>query len=110
MPKLTIAIDGPAGSGKSSVARRVAAMLGYLYLDSGAMYRALALKALRHQVAPADESRLEALAKETHIELKPPTPEQEAAGAKKLVFLQGGGVETESRDLGLWEARIARAT
>ena len=46
MSKLTIAIDGPAGSGKSSVARRVAAMLRYLYLDSGAMYRALALKAL----------------------------------------------------------------
>src|SRR5258705_2393227 len=89
MPKLTIAIDGPAGSGKSSVARRVAAMLGYLYLDSGAMYRALALKALRHQVAPADESRLEALAKETHIELKPPTPEQEAAGWNNRVFLAG---------------------
>ena len=47
MPKLTIAIDGPAGSGKSSVARRVATLLGYLYLDSGAMYRALALKATR---------------------------------------------------------------
>jgi cytidylate kinase len=43
MPKLTIAIDGPAGSGKSSVARRIAAVLDYLYLDSGAMYRALAL-------------------------------------------------------------------
>ena len=41
--KLTIAIDGPAGSGKSTVARRVAAMLGYVYLDSGAMYRAVAL-------------------------------------------------------------------
>jgi len=44
--KLTIAIDGPAGSGKSSVAQRVAQILGYLYLDSGAMYRAFALKAL----------------------------------------------------------------
>ena len=81
MPKLTIAIDGPAGSGKSSVARRVAAMLKYLYLDSGAMYRALALKALRRQVALENESRLEALARETHIELTPPKPEQEAAGA-----------------------------
>src|SRR5258705_6334174 len=97
MPNLTIAIDGPAGSGKSSVARRVAAILGYLYLDSGAMYRALALKALRHQVAPADESRLEALAKETHIELKPPTPEQEAAGAKNCVFLDGADGTREIR-------------
>src|ERR1700730_7655808 len=50
MARLTIAIDGPAGSGKSSVARRVAGVLGYLYLDSGAMYRALALKALQRNV------------------------------------------------------------
>ncbi len=71
MPRLTIAIDGPAGSGKSSVARRIAAMLEYLYLDSGAMYRALALKALRNAVPVDDESRLVALAKATHIELRP---------------------------------------
>lgn len=92
MPKLTIAIDGPAGSGKSSVARRVAAMLGYLYLDSGAMYRALALKALRHQVTLQDEARLAELANETHIELRAPSAEQEAAGAKNCVFLDGADV------------------
>src|SRR5216684_3915997 len=97
MQKLTIAIDGPAGSGKSSVARRVAAMLGYLYLDSGAMYRALALKALRRQVALDNESRLAELAKETHIELKPPNAEQEAAGAKNCVFLDGADVTQEIR-------------
>src|SRR2546430_6358415 len=97
MPKLTIAIDGPAGSGKSVVARRVAARLGFSYLDSGAMYRALALKALRHRVALEDESRLEALAKETHIELRPPRPEQEAAGAKNCVFLDGADVTQEIR-------------
>src|SRR5260370_33761510 len=89
MTKLTIAIDGPAGSGKSSVARRVGAMLGYLYLDSGAMYRALALKALRRGTSLSDERSLEALAKATHIELKAPRPEQEAAGAKNCVFLDG---------------------
>jgi len=97
MPKLTIAIDGPAGSGKSSVARRVAAMLGYLYLDSGAMYRALALKALRRQVTLQDEARLAELAIETHIELRAPTPEQEAAGAKNCVFLDGADVTLEIR-------------
>src|SRR5258706_809593 len=97
MPNLTIAIDGPAGSGKSSVARRVAAILGYLYLDSGAMYRALALKALRHQVAPADQARLEALAKETHIELKQPTPEQEATGPQESGFLLRAGVQAADR-------------
>jgi len=72
MGKLTIAIDGPAGSGKSSLARRVAQVLGYLYLDSGAMYRALALKALRRGTAISDAHALEALAKDTHIALKPP--------------------------------------
>jgi CMP/dCMP kinase len=89
MPKLTIAIDGPAGSGKSSVARHIAGVLGYLYLDSGAMYRALALKALQRGVALNDETHLERLAAETHIELKPPTPEQERAGSKNDVFLDG---------------------
>jgi len=97
MPKLTIAIDGPAGSGKSSVARLVAKILGYLYLDSGAMYRALALKAIRNGVALNDESRIEALAKETHIELRAPSPEHEAAGAKNCVFLDGTDVTREIR-------------
>ena len=110
MPKLTIAIDGPAGSGKSSVARRVAAMLGYVYLDSGAMYRALALKALRHRVALEDESRLEALAKETHIELRPPRPEQEAAGAKNCVFLDGADVTQEIRAREVAQAASRLAT
>jgi len=71
MKKLTIAIDGPAGSGKSSVARVVAQRLGYLYLDSGAMYRALALKALEHNgLALTSEKELEALARATQIELE----------------------------------------
>src|SRR2546421_2356581 len=108
--RLTIAIDGPAGSGKSSVARRVAAMLGYLYLDSGAMYRALALKALRHQAALENESRLEALAKETRIELKPPKPEQEAVGAKNCVFLDGADVTQEIRTAEVAQAASRLAT
>src|SRR6516165_287938 len=69
---LTIAIDGPAGSGKSSVARVVAQRLGYLYLDSGAMYRALALKALRTNGGSiVSAEQLENLARDTHIELRP---------------------------------------
>jgi cytidylate kinase len=98
MPRrLTIAIDGPAGSGKSSVARRVAELLDYLYLDSGAMYRALALKALERKVALNDETGLEALAQNTRIELKPPTPELEAAGAKNRAFVDGREVTREIR-------------
>lgn len=110
MPKLTIAIDGPAGSGKSSVARRVAAMLGYLYLDSGAMYRALALKALQRQIPVGNESRLAELAKETHIELKAPNAEQEAAGAKNTVFLDGSDVTREIRTLEVAQAASRLAT
>ncbi len=108
--KLTIAIDGPAGSGKSSLARRVAAMLGYLYLDSGAMYRALALKALRQRVALEDEASLVALAKNTHIELKPPRPEQEAAGAKNCVFLDGEDVTEAIRTAEVAQAASRLAT
>jgi CMP/dCMP kinase len=95
--RLTIAIDGPAGSGKSTVARRVAAMLGYLYLDSGAMYRAVALKALQRGISLQSDALLEALARETHIELKAPTPEQEARGLKNRVFLDGREVTEEIR-------------
>lgn len=97
MERLTIAIDGPAGSGKSTVARQVAAMLGYLYLDSGAMYRAVALKALERGIPLEDDSQLEALARETHIELKAPTAEQESAGLKNRVFLDGQEVTEEIR-------------
>jgi CMP/dCMP kinase len=110
MSKLTITIDGPAGSGKSTVARRVAALLGYTYLDSGAMYRALALKALKQNVALDDEAGLEAMARETHIELKPPTPEQEAAGAKNRVLLDGREVTEAIRASEVAQAASLLAT
>jgi cytidylate kinase len=70
MRKLIIAIDGPVGSGKTTVARRVAALLGYLYVDTGAMYRALALKAQRENVALEAEDRLAQMAGETRIDLR----------------------------------------
>jgi CMP/dCMP kinase len=89
MARLTIAIDGPAGSGKSTVARRVAALLGYLYLDSGAMYRAVALKGLERGIPARDEAKLEELARSTRIELQAPMAHQEAAGLKNRVFLDG---------------------
>ena len=69
MDKLIIAIDGPVGSGKSTVAHRVAELLGYTYLDSGAMYRAVAWKALRDGVPLDSPGHLEALARETRIDL-----------------------------------------
>jgi cytidylate kinase len=109
-PRLTIAIDGPAGSGKSSVARRVAALLDYLYLDSGAMYRAVALKALQRKIHLQNDAELVALARETHIELKAPTAEQEAAGLKNRVFLDGREVTEEIRTAEVAQAASRLAT
>ncbi|MDK2856109.1 MAG: CMP/dCMP kinase [Bacillota bacterium] len=71
MKKLKVAIDGPAGSGKSTVARLVAQALGYLYVDTGAMYRAVTLAALRAGVPLGDEEALGRLAARINIDLKP---------------------------------------
>ena len=64
-----ISIDGPAGSGKSTTARLVAKKIGFNYLDTGAMYRALTLKALQHKVDIKNEAKLLSLTKDTEIEL-----------------------------------------
>jgi len=69
--KLIIAIDGPVGSGKSTVARRVAELLGYTHLDSGAMYRGVAWKALRDGVPLDSPAELSALAEKVRIDLVP---------------------------------------
>jgi CMP/dCMP kinase len=69
--QLVIAIDGPAGSGKSTIAARLASKLGYINLESGAMYRALALKALERQVSLEDSETLRRLAEGTVIQLEP---------------------------------------
>src|SRR5438477_9575116 len=91
--KLTIAIDGPAGSGKSSVARLVAQKLGYLYLDSGAMYRAVALNALQNGgIALTSESELETLARNSRIELQPLPPTLQDPCIHNRVLLDGEDV------------------
>ncbi len=58
MRKIILAIDGPAGSGKSTTARLVAASLGYVYIDTGAMYRAITLQVLKSRIDLNDESRV----------------------------------------------------
>jgi cytidylate kinase len=90
---LIIAIDGPGGSGKSSVARSVARRLGFTYIDSGAMYRAVALWALRLGMQLDDLHRLEQLAREARIELP-----------GDRVVLNGEDVTAEIR-----EARVSEA-
>ncbi|MEX1138754.1 MAG: (d)CMP kinase [Bacteroidota bacterium] len=90
MKKIVIAIDGPAASGKSTTARLVAEKLGYLHLDTGAMYRAITLRALREKVPVQDGQRMGTLARDTKIRLK-----RTANGNR--VFLQDEDVTEEIR-------------
>ena len=89
--KLIIAIDGPAGSGKSTIAARLARQLGYVNLESGAMYRALALKALERQVPLDDAEALRQLALASIMQLEP-------AGEGNRVLLDGRDVSQRIRD------------
>jgi CMP/dCMP kinase len=92
--RLIVAIDGPAGAGKSTIARAVAQRLGFTYIDSGAMYRAVALWALRVGVDLDDLHRLEQLAKEARIEFAP----------GEAVLLNGEDVTTAIRESHVSEA------
>src|SRR3954454_23432206 len=80
LPAMVVAIDGPAGAGKSTVARAVADALGFTYLDSGAMYRAVALQALRRGKEPAEV----AISLDTELMTSPDirTPEVSEAASK----------------------------
>jgi len=89
--KLVIAIDGPAGSGKSTIAARLAKKLGYVNLESGAMYRALALKTMERQVSLDDGEALRQLAANTVIDLEP-------HGEGNRVVLDGRDVSQRIRE------------
>jgi cytidylate kinase len=67
---LVIAIDGPSGAGKSTAARLLAERLGYIYIDTGAMYRAVGWKAKREGIDPADEAKLAELCGRTEVTIK----------------------------------------
>jgi cytidylate kinase len=86
---VVVAIDGPAGSGKSTIARAIARRLGYIYIDTGAMYRAVALWALRTGIAPDDSHKLAELALHARIEF--------TAGAT-TVLLNGEDVSDAIRE------------
>lgn len=87
---LVIAIDGPSGAGKSTLAKRLARELDFTYLDTGAMYRALALKVLRRSIDLADDDRLAELVGTTEIDLK-------EEGGRLVVLLDGEDVASQIR-------------
>jgi cytidylate kinase len=119
-----IAIDGPAGAGKSSVARAVAAALGFRYLDTGAMYRSIALSMLERGIDPSDQEKVEALAPSlaAALDLDPPEADQGrlrepgvgtaasvvarypgvrgALAARQREVVRGADVVMEGRDIG----------
>jgi len=128
MRSLIIAIDGPSGAGKGTVARAVASKLGYRHVDSGAMYRAVACKALRDGVALDDERAVAGVAETSTIEvggpavlidgvdvtrdIRTPAIDRAAAAVARLPSVravlvarqrlmgEGGGVVMEGRDIG----------
>ena len=128
MKRLIIAIDGPSGAGKGTVARAVASNLGYRHVDSGAMYRAVGWKALRDGLALDDEASVMRLAERAHIVLngltttidgedvshaiRTPDIDRAAASVARLPAVRtilvarqralgaGGGIVMEGRDIG----------
>jgi cytidylate kinase len=128
MRKLTIAIDGPSGAGKGTVARAVAQQLGYRHVDSGAMYRAVGWKALQDALALDDEDAVAALAERSRLvvgdgvmaiddtdvtrAIRTPAIDRAATAVARLPKVRavlvrqqralgaGGGIVMEGRDIG----------
>ncbi|HWP35042.1 MAG TPA: (d)CMP kinase [Thermodesulfobacteriota bacterium] len=95
-PPLTVAIDGPAGSGKSTAARRLAARLGFTYVDTGAMYRAVAWLARARGIALDDEPALAELAGQLAFAF-PPDPTNPAPDAPPRVVVNGQDLTAQIR-------------
>ena len=101
-----IAIDGPAASGKSTLAKRLAAELGYLYFDTGVMYRAITWVVLARGVDPADEAAVTSLAEAVTIDVQPATLED---GRDFDVLVEGQDITWEIRSAGV-EANVSQVS
>ncbi|WP_127530777.1 (d)CMP kinase [Paenibacillus kobensis] len=100
--RINIAIDGPAGAGKSTVARNVAETLHYIYIDTGAMYRAVTYSALRSGISPGDSEQLGTHAESIDITLKPGPMGQ-------IVLLNGADItrDIRSREVTMHVSQVA---
>ncbi|HWP59066.1 MAG TPA: (d)CMP kinase [Candidatus Acidoferrales bacterium] len=100
--KIIVTIDGPAGAGKSTVAKRLAKVLGFLYMDTGAMYRALALKVMRSGVDPENAAEVTRILRETTIDLRNDNGESR-------VVLDGADVSDEIRapEVSQWASKVS---
>jgi len=100
--KLIITIDGPAGAGKSTVSKILAKKLGYIYLDTGALYRALAYKTVKQKIKFNEPSALESLCSSTEVVLK-------NAGGRMKVYVDDEDVEDKIRteEIGLVASKIS---
>jgi CMP/dCMP kinase len=100
--ELIIAIDGVAGSGKSTTAKLVADKLGYMHIDTGAMYRAVALKMLRCGVEVADTNKINELLQHTNVT-------QKIVNGEAHIFLDGADVSQEIRtpEISLWVGPVS---
>jgi CMP/dCMP kinase len=88
---MIVTIDGPAGAGKSTVAKAVAAKLGYNYLDTGALYRAVAWKALQTGTDPMSPAAMQRMLKDTHLSIEP------SQSGGMAISIDGNGVTSEIR-------------
>lgn len=85
MKIFNLAIDGPAGAGKSTIAKKIAGQLGYIYVDTGAMYRAMALYFIRNQISPSESDKIEEACKNVHVSI-------EYKDGEQMVILNGENV------------------
>ena len=85
MKNFNLAIDGPAGAGKSTIAKRIAKQLGFIYVDTGAMYRAMALYFIRNKISASETQKIEAACKDVKVSI-------EYKNGEQLVVLNGENV------------------